>query len=149
MTSTTLSSLARHAALAIALGLPAAGAEPLSGPVLGAIALQAPAPMRADTEQVISTGRASLEGCLLSAHTRAPLADAGQITITLRVHHGDVRQAATILRPPRADLARCLHNAVKTLRFFPTESVIRLRITTDWFAPAPPEQANYPYPVRR
>jgi hypothetical protein len=73
----------------------------------------------------------------------------GQITINLRVHFGEVQQAATILRPPRADLARCLHNQVKRLRLAATAEVFRIRLTADWFAPPPPEQAHYPYPVRR
>ena len=121
-----------------------------TGPILGALALRSSGDLpSAPTAVVIEEARPGFAHCLTAAHARAPLEEAGSLTLVVQVRAGAVVQAASVLRPARADLAKCLRERIKPLRFPAQPALNRVRVTADWVAPPPPGQANYPYAVKR
>ncbi|MGK0361798.1 MAG: hypothetical protein ACI9U2_004116 [Bradymonadia bacterium] len=134
-----------------ALALPLCAMQiALSGPVLGALVLRSAGDLPVDeTTQVLDAARPGFAGCLEAAHALAPLEETGSLTLVLQIEGGAVVRAATILRPARADLARCLRERVKPLTFAILPERHRVRVTADWSAPPPPNQADYPYAVKR
>lgn len=122
----------------------------LTGPVLGDIEVRSSGDLPVvATALTFETARPGFAICLEAAHARAPLEETGSLTLVLQVEAGSVVRAATILRPARADLARCLRKRVKPLTFTVMPQRSRVRVTADWIAPPPPGQANYPYAVKR
>lgn len=122
----------------------------VTGPVLGDLVVRGAGDLPAEaTARVLDAARPQLAACLEAAHARAPLEESGSLTLVLQVEAGAVVRAATVLRPARADLARCLRKRVKPLKFAVAPTRNRVRVTADWVAPPPPGQANYPYAVKR
>lgn len=116
---------------------------PAVGPALGPFEVRTTQTAPADaTHGVFEAARPQLEACLIEAHARAPLAEAGTI-VFIRSQKGATVQAAAILEPARGDLAACLRQALRALPLPATPA--RVRVTTAWTAPPPPKKRDYPY----